>query len=149
MGHDDAERAAVEYRVASQNCPAGTRTIGAIPAPSAATEICTAMSRSIELCSRSRNSQSSPQAFMMGFIYLTPLPRDSAFCTHSTVTASKGVMRMRSQIVTGLAGVSSPTFYTGTTAAVAVSIPPGTQDATIVSEFCATGDAWRLDRRYR
>jgi hypothetical protein len=51
--------------------------------------------------------------------------------------------------VTGLAGVSSPTFYIGTTAAFAVSIPPGTQDATIVSEFCAAGDAWRLGRRYR
>ena len=41
--------------MASQNCAAGTRTIGAIPAPSAATEFCTAVTRSIELCSsRSR-----------------------------------------------------------------------------------------------
>ena len=59
----------------------------------------------------------------------------TALSTTLTLTASKGVLRMRSQIVTGLTGGTSPTIYIGTTAAVAVPVPEGAQDLTIVSEF--------------
>ncbi len=59
----------------------------------------------------------------------------TAASTTKTVAASKGVQRMRSQIVTALAGGASPTFYIGTTASLAVPVPPGAQDAAIVSEM--------------
>jgi hypothetical protein len=59
----------------------------------------------------------------------------TALSTTKTLAASKGVMRMRSQIVTGLTGGTSPTFYIGTTAAIAVPVSPGAQNAAIVSEF--------------
>ena len=55
--------------------------------------------------------------------------------TTLTLAASKGVLRMRSQIVTGLTGGTSPTILIGTTAALAVPVPPGAQDLTIVSEL--------------
>ncbi len=59
----------------------------------------------------------------------------TALSTTKTVAASKGVLRMRSQIVTGLTGGSSPTFYIGSTAAIAVPVAPGAQDTAIVSEW--------------
>lgn len=59
----------------------------------------------------------------------------TALSTTLTLNTSKGVLRKRSQIVTGLTGGTSPTILIGTTAAVAVPVPPGAQDATIVSEF--------------
>jgi hypothetical protein len=59
----------------------------------------------------------------------------TALSTTLTLNASKGVLRMRSQIVTGLTGGTSPTILIGTTAAIAVPVPPGAQDATIISEF--------------
>lgn len=52
-----------------------------------------------------------------------------------TLNASKGVMRMRSQIVTGLTGGTSPTFYIGTTDTLSVPVPPGAQDAAIICEW--------------
>src|SRR3982075_1859651 len=51
-------------RVASEYSPLGTRTIGAIPASSAAMAICDAVSIDIALCSRSRKSQSKPAVFI-------------------------------------------------------------------------------------
>jgi hypothetical protein len=63
------------------------------------------------------------------------LPLATALSTTLTVSASKGVLRMASQIVTGLTGGTSPTILIGTTAAIAVPVPPGAQDATIISEF--------------
>lgn len=59
----------------------------------------------------------------------------TALSTTLTLNSSKGVLRMRSQIVTGLTGGTSPTILIGTTAAIAVPVPPGAQDATIISEF--------------
>lgn len=59
----------------------------------------------------------------------------TALSTTKTLAASKGVVRMRSQIVTGLTGGASPTFYIGTTAAIAVPVAAGAQDAAIVSEL--------------
>jgi hypothetical protein len=71
-------------------------------------------------------------AFVDNFSLVTPLS------TTLTINASKGVLRMRSQIVTGLTGGTSPTILIGTTAALAVPVPVGAQDLTIVSEFLDT-----------
>src|SRR6266446_2876917 len=51
-------------RVASASSPAGTRTSGAMPASSAATEIEYAVSTEVGPCSRSMNSQSKPAVFI-------------------------------------------------------------------------------------
>jgi hypothetical protein len=63
------------------------------------------------------------------------LDLSTAVSTTKTLAASKGVMRMRSQIVTALAGGASPTFYIGTTASLALPIAPGAQNAAIISEM--------------
>lgn len=55
--------------------------------------------------------------------------------TTLTISTTKGVLRLASQIVTGLTGGTSPTIQIGTSAAIAVPVPPGAQDAAIVSEF--------------
>ncbi len=59
----------------------------------------------------------------------------TAASTTKTVQTSKGVARMRSQVVTGLTGGSSPTFYIGTSADLSVPVPPGAQDAVVVNEW--------------
>src|ERR1700722_3761362 len=73
-------------RVAMEYSPFGTRTIGAMPASSAATAICAAASIDIVPCSRSRNSQSKPAVFMAMAISTlrvmrTPVPSDSSPCS--------------------------------------------------------------------
>jgi hypothetical protein len=63
------------------------------------------------------------------------LPLATPFNTNLSLFASKGSSRMRSQVIAGLTGGGTPGIFIGTTAALAVPIPPGAQDAAIVSEF--------------
>src|SRR6516225_8076499 len=70
-------------RVAIEYSPFGTRAIGAMPASSAAVEICAQASSDITPCSMSRNSQSKPATAMALAISTlrvmrTPTPGDSA-----------------------------------------------------------------------
>src|SRR6266480_4650288 len=70
-------------RVASEYCRDGTRTTGEIPAVSAATEICTAVSSGMVPCSRSMNSQSKPQLAIAAATstvraWRSPMPRHSS-----------------------------------------------------------------------
>jgi hypothetical protein len=59
----------------------------------------------------------------------------TALSTNLTLTTTKGVLRMATQIVTLLAGGTSPTIQIGTNASISVPVPEGAQDLAIVSEF--------------
>ena len=71
-------------RVAIQYWLSGTRTIGAMPVSSAATDISQAVSIDMELCSRSRNSQSKPAVSMILAVstlraWRSTMPSESSF----------------------------------------------------------------------
>ncbi len=73
-------------RVAIEYCPFGTRASGAIPASSAAAEICAQASSDIVPCSMSRNSQSNPAVAIIFAISTLrvvriPTPRDNCPCS--------------------------------------------------------------------
>ena len=73
-------------RVAIAYSPFGTRAIGAIPASSAAVEICAQASSDITPCSISRNSQSKPAtaialAISTLRVMRMPTPSDSLPCS--------------------------------------------------------------------
>lgn len=58
----------------------------------------------------------------------------TAASTNISGQATKGVAHMTSMAITGLVGGNSPTIQIGTTAALAVPILAGTQDAAILGE---------------
>ena len=59
----------------------------------------------------------------------------TALSTNISGQATKGVAHMTSMAITGLVGGNSPTIRIGTTAALAVPILAGTQDAVILGEL--------------
>jgi hypothetical protein len=86
MRHNDAECAIVQGPGSDRVLPFGTRAIGAMPASSAAVEICAQASSDITRCSMSRNSQSKPASAMALAISTlrvmrTPTPSDSWPCS--------------------------------------------------------------------
>ncbi len=77
----------------------------------------------------------APAAASAGLCFASAALSNGTKAIAANVQTSKGVARMRSQVVTGLTGGSSPTFYIGTSADLSVPVPPGAQDAVVVNEW--------------
>jgi hypothetical protein len=64
----------------------------------------------------------------------------AALSTPGSTNLSKGVLTVTSATVTGLTGGTSPKIQIGTTANLAVPLPPGAVDVTILKETNAAAD---------
>jgi hypothetical protein len=58
----------------------------------------------------------------------------TAASTNLTLNSSKGVVSMTSQVVAAMAGGTSPAVKIGTTATLALPVPPGVQDVALIFE---------------